>query len=221
MCSHWKFSLTIASASGSPHGTIWWPWQTPILNWPTFTTFCSGYTKFWKYPTKLAVVVLNSLLSAYLKDSEQLKQGLVPVRFYEYIFFKVYVTYKAMWQVDWHLFLSQMITVVGFLLVKTLIFIILLKRGDVSSTNIIMIIVSKTKGKLTTLWQQGWHSGESTGLPPMWPRFASLTHHVWVEYVGSLFCPERFFSAYSISPLPPKTNASFAVPSISKVTMLS
>lgn len=30
-------------ASWSPQGTIWWPWQSPILNCPTDTTFWSGY----------------------------------------------------------------------------------------------------------------------------------------------------------------------------------
>ena len=34
---------------------------------------------------------------------------------------------------------------------------------------------------------QGWRSGESTRLPPMWPGFDSQTRcHMWVEFVGSL-----------------------------------
>ena len=48
---------------------------------------------------------------------------------------------------------------------------------------------------------QGWHSGESTRLPPMWPGFDSQTQrHMWAEFVGSLLCTERFFS----SPQKPK-----------------
>ena len=58
--------------------------------------------------------------------------------------------------------------------------------------------------------EQGWHSGESTRLPPMWHRFDSRTrHHMWVEFVvGSLLCSERFFSGYSGFPLSAKTNIS-------------
>ena len=34
---------------------------------------------------------------------------------------------------------------------------------------------------------QGWHRGETTRLPPMWPRFDFQTqHYMWVEFVGSL-----------------------------------
>jgi len=40
---------------------------------------------------------------------------------------------------------------------------------------------------------QGWRSGESTRLPPMWPGFDSqIQRHMWVELVGSLLCTERF-----------------------------
>ena len=44
--------------------------------------------------------------------------------------------------------------------------------------------------------EQGWRSGESTRLPPMWPRFESRTRpHMWVEFVvGSRLRSERFFS---------------------------
>ena len=60
------------------------------------------------------------------------------------------------------------------------------------------------------LREQGWHSGESTRLPPMWPRFESRTgHHMWVEFVvGSHLCSERFFTGYSGFPLYPKANIS-------------
>ena len=53
---------------------------------------------------------------------------------------------------------------------------------------------------------QGWSSGESTRLPPRWPGFDSSTRcHMWVEFVGSLLCTERFFSGYSGFPLSSKT----------------
>ena len=53
---------------------------------------------------------------------------------------------------------------------------------------------------------KGWRSGESTYLPPMWPGFDSQTRrHMWVEFVGSLLCSERFLSGYSGFPLSSKT----------------
>ena len=41
---------------------------------------------------------------------------------------------------------------------------------------------------------QGWHSGESARLPPMWPGFDSRTRrHMWVEFVvSSRPCSEGF-----------------------------
>ena len=46
----------------------------------------------------------------------------------------------------------------------------------------------KSKGK------QGWHSGESARLPPMWPRFEYRTQrHEWVEFVLVLFSALRVF----------------------------
>ena len=58
--------------------------------------------------------------------------------------------------------------------------------------------------------EQGWRSGESTRLPPMWPGFDSRTRrHMWVEFVvGFLLCSERFFSGYTGFPLSAKTNIS-------------
>ena len=55
--------------------------------------------------------------------------------------------------------------------------------------------------------KQGWRSGESTRLPPMWSGFESwCQRHMWVEFVaGSLPCSERFFSGYSGFPLSLKT----------------
>ena len=55
--------------------------------------------------------------------------------------------------------------------------------------------------------EQGWRSDESTRLPPMWPRIDSrILRHMWVEFIGSLLCSERFFPGYSGFPLSSKTN---------------
>ena len=58
--------------------------------------------------------------------------------------------------------------------------------------------------------EQGWRSGESTRLPPMWPGFKPRRQrNMWVEFVvGSLLCFERFFSGYTGFPLSSKTNIS-------------
>ena len=42
--------------------------------------------------------------------------------------------------------------------------------------------------------EQGWRSGESTRLPPLWPGFDSRTRrHMWFEFVvGSRPCSEGF-----------------------------
>ena len=54
-------------------------------------------------------------------------------------------------------------------------------------------------------WVQGWRSGESIRLLPMWPGFDSQTgRHMWVEFVGCLLCTERFLSGYSGFPSPQK-----------------
>ena len=48
---------------------------------------------------------------------------------------------------------------------------------------------------LTTYpWEQGWCSGKSTRLPPMWPGFDSRSRgRLWVEFVvGSSLCSEGF-----------------------------
>ena len=53
--------------------------------------------------------------------------------------------------------------------------------------------------------EQWWRGGESTRLPPMCPGFDFQTRrHMWVEFVGSLFCSERFFAGYSGFPLSSK-----------------
>ena len=56
--------------------------------------------------------------------------------------------------------------------------------------------------------EKGWHSGESTRLPPMWLGIDSQTQgNMWVEFVvGSLLCSKRFFSGYSGFLLSSKTN---------------
>ena len=58
--------------------------------------------------------------------------------------------------------------------------------------------------------EQGWRSGESARLPPMWPGFDSRSRcQMWVEFVvGSRPCSERFFSGCSGFPLSSKTNTS-------------
>ena len=49
---------------------------------------------------------------------------------------------------------------------------------------------------------QGWRSAESTRLPPLWPGFDSQTLRLmWVEFVGSLLCTERFSPGTPVSPL--------------------
>ena len=60
-----------------------------------------------------------------------------------------------------------------------------------------------------SIWQ-GWCSGESTRLPPMWPGFDSRSRrHMWVEFVvGSSSLLRGFFSGYSGFPLSIKTNIS-------------
>ena len=54
------------------------------------------------------------------------------------------------------------------------------------------------------VWGAGMASGESTEsrLPPVWPGFDSQTRcHMWVEFVGSLLCTERFSPGTPVSSL--------------------
>ena len=55
----------------------------------------------------------------------------------------------------------------------------------------------------TRLGEQGWRSGESTCLLPMWLEFDSRTQrHMWVEFVvGSYPCSEVFLWILQFSPL--------------------
>ena len=50
------------------------------------------------------------------------------------------------------------------------------------------------KVPLKSQGEQGWRSGESARLPPMWPGFNSRTRrHMWVEFVvGSCPCSKGF-----------------------------
>ena len=64
-------------------------------------------------------------------------------------------------------------------------------------------------GKALLLGEQGWHSGESTRLPMMWPRFKSWhqRHVGWVCCWFSPLLPEVFLRrGYSGFPLSSKTN---------------
>ena len=56
-----------------------------------------------------------------------------------------------------------------------------------------------------TLGVQGWRSGESTRLPPMWPGFDSqIRCPMWVEFVGSLLRTKRFSPGTPVFPSPQK-----------------
>ena len=50
--------------------------------------------------------------------------------------------------------------------------------------------------------EQGWRSGESTHLPPMWPGFDSWTwRHMWVEFVVLFSAPRGFSPGTPVFPL--------------------
>ena len=62
---------------------------------------------------------------------------------------------------------------------------------------------------IAKLGVQGWRSGESTGLPPMWPGFDfQIRRQMWVEFVGSLLCTKRFSPGTLVSPLLKNQNLS-------------
>ena len=86
-------------------------------------------------------------------------------------------------------------------------------HAQILPTSLTTIVMMDTDVDIT--WahekgEQGWRSGESTRLPPMWPGFDSRSRcHLWVEFVvGSRPCSERFFFGYSGFPLSSKTNIS-------------
>ena len=67
----------------------------------------------------------------------------------------------------------------------------LLSGFDIYPIQLFSVIRTKSYGQLrNSLGEQGWRSGESTRLPPMWPWFESWRRrHMWVEFVvGSLLC---------------------------------
>ena len=70
---------------------------------------------------------------------------------------------------------------------------------DIGFCFVLFCFVNFSFNKITALGEQGWCSGDSTRLPPVWPGFDSRTRrHMWVEFVvGSHPCSERFFSGYS------------------------
>ena len=71
---------------------------------------------------------------------------------------------------------------------------------------------------------QGWRSGESIRLPPMWPGFDSqIRRHMWVEFVGFSSLHREVFSGNSGFPSPQKPkfdlivliiNFSYSVPNL-------
>ena len=79
-----------------------------------------------------------------------------------------------------------------------------------TNRNNVKMRVSLWNAKYQYLGEEGWRTGESARLPPMWPGFKSRRRrHMWVEFVvGSPPCSERFFSGYSGFPLSSKTNIS-------------
>ena len=60
-----------------------------------------------------------------------------------------------------------------------------------------------TSTEISQTSEQGWGSGESARLPPMWPGFDSrIRGHMWVEFVvGSLPCSEGFSPGSPVSSL--------------------
>ena len=72
----------------------------------------------------------------------------------------------------------------------------------------IINFVDKTKFLYTTSPPTQHHSffrNYPFLLPPMWPGFDSQTwRHMWVEFVGSLLCTERFSPGTPVFPSPQK-----------------
>ena len=70
-----------------------------------------------------------------------------------------------------------------------------------------MQCISETAGFLKALFALPFFcflggAGKRTRLPPVWPGFDSQTQrHMWVEFVGSLLCTERFSPGTAVSPL--------------------
>ena len=52
-------------------------------------------------------------------------------------------------------------------------------------------------------WMDGWHSGESARLPPMWPGFESQVRgYKWVEFVVHYSAPRGFPTGTLVFPSP-------------------
>ena len=91
--------------------------------------------------------------------------------------------------------------------------IIRLFRSSVLLKWYIYIVFIRALQMYMCIWcegEQGFRSDGSTRLPPMWPGFKSRRRrHMWVGFVvGSLPCPERFFTVFSGFSLSSKTNIS-------------
>ena len=81
------------------------------------------------------------------------------------------------------------------------------KPGKVSifSNFIQSFVIFVSYFRYFVIGEQGWRSGESARLPPLWPGFDSRTRrHMWVEFVvGSRPCSEGFSPGSSVF-LPPQ-----------------
>ena len=77
---------------------------------------------------------------------------------------------------------------------------VLAERAEIE---ILRSFISRRSTLKDNCWWQGWLSGESTCLPLMWPGFDFRTRRqMWIEFVGSLLCSERFFfKVFRFSPL--------------------
>ena len=65
----------------------------------------------------------------------------------------------------------------------------------------------RTPRVVAVYWGNGWHSGKSICLPPMWPEFDSWTgRHTWVEFVvvGRPPCSGVGLSPGSLVFIPPQ-----------------
>ena len=71
---------------------------------------------------------------------------------------------------------------------------------EVISYPVIIVVIKLLSVNPNLKGEQGWRSGESTRLPPLWPGFDSRTRrHMWVEFVvGSCPCSEGFSSGFPV-----------------------